>query len=60
MIRDKQRLRAVALGMAGSGGLLAAISIMVDDGYWLLLTGTVFLVIGLILFIASLLVDEGS
>jgi hypothetical protein len=60
MMRNKRGLLGVGLGMAGSGALLAAIAMVVNDGYWLLLTGSVFLIIGLTLFIASLLVDEGN
>lgn len=46
---DKQRIRAVGLGMAGSGAILGAISMLVEDGYWFLVTGTVFVLIGIIM-----------
>jgi hypothetical protein len=46
---DQERLRAVGLGMAGSGGLLAVFSMLVANGIWLLVTGTVFVLIGIVL-----------
>lgn len=55
---DKQRIVGVGLGMAGAGTLLAALSMIVDTGYWLILTGTVFVVIGLILLIASRVIGQ--
>jgi type II secretory pathway component PulF len=39
--------------MAGSGALLTAISFFVNDPYWFLVTGTVFVVIGIALFFVS-------
>lgn len=57
---DKQRLLGVGLGMAGAGALLAAISMIVETDYWLIVTGTVFVVIGLILLIASRVTGQES
>ena len=55
---DKQRLLGVGLGIAGAGALLAAMSIVVENNYWLLVTGSVFVVIGLIVLIASQVIGE--
>jgi hypothetical protein len=49
----KHRFRGIGIGMAGSGTLLAAISSLAKDLYWFLLTGSVFVVIGIILFFFS-------
>ena len=49
----KRRFRGVGIGMAGNGALLAAISLFVNDPYWFLLTGSVFVVIGIALFFFS-------
>jgi len=49
---SKNGIRGVSIGMTGSGALMIAISLMVDNSYWLLVTGTVFLVIGLIVYFA--------
>jgi hypothetical protein len=49
----KRRFRGVGIGMAGSGALLTTISFFVSDPYWFLLTGTVFVVIGIALFFFS-------
>jgi hypothetical protein len=57
---DKQRLLGVGLGMAGAGALLAAISMFVETDTWLIVTGTVFAVIGLILLVASRVTGQES
>jgi hypothetical protein len=49
----KSRFRGVGIGMAGSGALMTAISFFVNDPYWFLLTGTVFIVMGIALFFFS-------
>jgi hypothetical protein len=49
----KRRFRGIGIGMAGSGALLAAISLLAKDPYWFLVTGSVFVVIGIILFLFS-------
>lgn len=49
----KRSFRSVGIGMAGSGALLTAISLLVKEPYWFLLTGTVFVVIGILLFFVS-------
>ncbi|MGD8405930.1 MAG: hypothetical protein PVJ21_19905 [Anaerolineales bacterium] len=49
----KRRFRGIGIGMAGSGALLTAISLFVKEPYWFLVTGTVFVVIGILLFFVS-------
>jgi len=49
----ERRFRGVGIGMAGSGALLTAISFFVKNSNWFLLTGTVFVVIGFILYFVS-------
>jgi len=49
----RRRVRGVGIGMAGSGALLTAISFYVKDPYWFLMTGTVFVVFGIVLFLVS-------
>jgi hypothetical protein len=53
----QEGLLGVGIGMAGSGAILAAISLLVQNGYWFLVTGTVFVVIGIIVFAASRVVE---
>lgn len=48
-----RRFRGMVIGMAGSGALLTAIALLVKDPYWFLMTGTVFVVIGIVLFFTS-------
>jgi len=36
--------------MAGSGALFVVISLFVKDPYWFLVTGTVFVIIGFVVF----------
>ena len=47
---ERNRFRGISIGMVGSGALLVAISMFVEDPYWFLLTGTVFVAIGLVVF----------
>lgn len=48
-----RRFRGIGIGMAGSGALLTAISLFVNDPYWFLVTGSVFVVIGILLSYVS-------
>jgi hypothetical protein len=41
--------------MAGSGVLFVVISLFVKDPYWFLVTGSVFVAIGLILFLVKVI-----
>lgn len=45
----QQRNRTAGLAFAGIGAILIAISFFVANGYWFLLSGSVFVLIGLIL-----------
>ncbi len=47
---DRNRFRGISLGMVGGGALFVAISLLVEDPYWFLVTGTVFVAIGLVVF----------
>jgi hypothetical protein len=52
-MRRKSRFRGIGIGMAGSGALMTAISFFVNDPYWFLITGSVFVLIGIVLFFFS-------
>ena len=49
----KRRFRGVGIGMAGSGALMTAISFFVKQPYWFLMTGTVFVLFGIVLTFVS-------
>ena len=46
----KRRFRGVGIGMAGCGALMTAISFFVNELYWFLMIGTVFVLFGIVLF----------
>lgn len=45
---NKVSNRAIGLGFAGVGGILVVISMLLPDGYWFLLTGSAFVLVGLV------------
>ena len=49
----KRRIRSMGLGVASSGALFMVISLLIQDEHWFLLTGSMFALIGIILFFSS-------
>lgn len=47
---NKNGVRGVAIGMAGSGAIFTVIALFADNPFWFLVTGSVFLVIGLLVY----------
>lgn len=45
---ERRGVLGTGLGMAGSGAVLIVISILLADGYWFLVTGIVFVLIGVV------------
>jgi hypothetical protein len=39
------------MGSAGAGTLMVVIAMFLDDGYWFLVTGSVFVLLGVITFL---------
>lgn len=52
------RLRNVGLPFAGIGALMAAGSLLVDGSYWLLVTGSAFLLVGLVTALLGMVIDR--
>lgn len=50
---DSKRVRTVGIGMAGSGALLAALSMLAEGGYWFIVVGSAFILVGIAMFIVS-------
>jgi predicted membrane channel-forming protein YqfA (hemolysin III family) len=54
---DKARIGGMRLGMGGVGAILAAISFFVQPGIWFLMIGGLFILMGVIFYTASRLVE---
>jgi hypothetical protein len=52
-MKENRGILGVGLGMAGSGAFLVAISLLLADGFWFLVTGTVFALIGIVMVFNS-------
>jgi len=48
-VHTADRARSVGLAFAGVGAVVGVLGLIVAGGYWLLLTGTYFVVVGLLL-----------
>jgi hypothetical protein len=52
-VMETKRIRGVGLGMAGVGALFVAISLLANNGYWFLVTGTTSVLVGIVTTLAA-------
>ncbi len=50
---DSKRVQAVGIGMTGSGAVLAAISMLAEGGYWFVVVGSAFILVGIAMLLVS-------